>query len=76
MLDDPLIHAIGIVREHNKPMWTYIENVLRGEMTVDKECNDMKEAIRNALPSATRSHTYTSLNPTLEVHPIYIYRRK
>ena len=31
----------------------------------------MKEAIRNALPSATRSHTYITLNPTLAVHSIY-----
>ena len=31
----------------------------------------MKEAIKNAPADATRSHIYTALNPSMEVHPIY-----
>ena len=69
--DDPLMHAINIVKAHNKPVWSCIENVLNGDKFVDAEFNAMKEAITNAPPSATRSHTYLSLNPELEVHPIY-----
>ena len=71
MSDDPLMHAINIVKEHNKPVKTYIESVLNGENFVDSEINAMKEAITNAPPSATRSQTYLSLNPGLEVHPMY-----
>ena len=71
MSDDPLMHAINIVKKHNKLLKTYIESVLNGENFVDSEINVMKEAITNAPPSATRSHTYLSLNPRLEVHPIY-----
>ena len=71
MSDDPLMHAINIVKIHNKPVWAYIENVLNEDKFADTEFNTMKEAITNAPPSATRSHTYLSLNPGLEVHPIY-----
>ena len=71
MSDDPLMHAINIVKEHNKPVKMYIESVLNGENFVDSEINAMKEAITNAPPSATRSQTYLSLNPGLEVHPMY-----
>ena len=69
--EDPLMHAIGIVREHNKPVWSYMESVLSGDKFVEVELNNIKEAIQNAPLSATRSHTYISLNPTLEVHPFY-----
>ena len=71
MSDDPLMHAINIVKVHNKPVWSYIESVMNGDKFVDTELHIMKEAITNAPPSATRSHTYLSLNPGLEVHPIY-----
>ena len=47
MSDDPLMHAIAIVEQHNNP-----------------------ERIRNAPPSATRFHTYTSLNPDFTRHPV------
>ena len=71
MTDDPLMHAIGIAKEHNKPVWSYIQNILGGDKFSEKEIANMKETILNASPSATRFHTYISLNPTLEVHPLY-----
>ena len=73
MIDDPLMHAISITREHNKPMWSYIQNVLNGDADhfVDAETKTMKDDVQNAPPSGTRFRTYFSLNPTLEVHPIY-----
>ena len=71
MSDDPLMHAINIVKELNKPVWSYIESLLNGDNFLNTELDSMKEAIINAPPSATRMQTYHSLNPGLEVHPIY-----
>ena len=65
------MHAIGIAREHNKPVWSYVESVLSGDNFVEEELSNIKEAIQSAPASATKSHTYLSLNPTLEVHPLY-----
>ena len=52
---------------------SYIQNVLNGEADhfVDAETKTMKDDVQNAPPSGTRFRTYFSLNPTLEVHPIY-----
>ena len=65
------MHAIGIAREHNKPVWSYVESVLSGDNFVEEELSNIKEAIQSAPASATKSQTYLSLNPTLEVHPLY-----
>ena len=69
--EDPLMHAIGIAREHNKPVWSYVESVLSGDNFVEEELSNIKEAIQSAPASAIKSQTYLSLNPTLEVHPLH-----
>ena len=71
MSDDPLMHAISIVKEHNRPVWSYMETILNGEKFVEEELHNIKQAIHDAPPSATKSRTYINLNPTLEVHPLY-----
>ena len=71
MSDDPLMHAISIVKEHNRPVWSYMETILNGDKFVEEELHNIKQAIHDAPPSATKSRTYINLNPTLEVHPLY-----
>ena len=71
MSNDPLIHAIAIAKEHNKPVWSYIENVMGGDKFAENEIASIKESIQSSSPSATKFQTYISLNPTLEVHPLY-----
>lgn len=71
MTDDPLMHAINITKELNRPMWSYVESVLSVENFPKMMTDAMKESIQNAAPSATRSHTYLALNPELDVHPLY-----
>ena len=71
MSDDPLMHAISIVKEHNRPVWSYMETILNGDKFVEEELHNIKQAIHYAPPSATKSRTYINLNPTLEVHPLY-----
>ena len=63
--EDPLMHAIGIAREHNKPVWSYVESVLNGDKFVEEELSNIVKAIQSAPASATKSHTYLSLSPTL-----------
>ena len=74
MVDDPLMHTIAIVEQHNRPVYSYIQNVM--EINVksyyDENVQHTIERIRSAPPSATRFHTYTSLNPDFTIHPIYI----
>ena len=73
MLDDPLMHAIAIVEQHNNPIYSCIQNVMEidEETFYDDEEQRAVERIRNAPPSATRFHTYTSLNPDFTRHPVY-----
>ena len=71
MTDDPLMHAMNIAKEFNKPTWTYIESVLNGGDFVADKVNEIKESVRNADPVATRFHTYLALNPSLDVHALY-----
>ena len=71
MHDDPLIHALNIAEEHHKPMWKYIESIINGHDFVSVEETKIKESINTADPSATKFRTYHSLNPMLEVHPLY-----
>ena len=64
MSDDPLMHAISITEQHNSPVFSYIQSVLEidDETSYDDEEQHAVDRIRNAPPSATRFHTYTSLN--------------
>ena len=71
LTDDPLMHVINITKELNRPMWSYVESVMSGENFASDMVNTMKDTVRNARPSATRSHTYLALNPDLDVHPLY-----
>ena len=73
MSDDPLMHAISITGQHNSPVFSYIQSVLEidDETFYDDEEQHAVDRIRNAPPSATRSHTYASLNPEFTRHPLY-----
>ena len=71
MNDDPLIHALKIVQEHHKPMQKYIDKIVNGNDFVADEVTRLKEVVNTADPSATKIHTYLSLNPALDVHSLY-----
>ena len=71
MGDDPLMHALKTAREHHKPMQKYIEKIVNGNDFVADEVARIKQAINTADTSATKFHTYRSLNPTLDVHSLY-----
>lgn len=73
MLDDPLMHTITIVEQHNKPVFSYIQNIMAIDVQsyYEGDAQRATERIRNAPPTASRFHTYTSLNPDFIIHPIY-----
>ena len=73
MADDPFMHVFGITREMNRVMWRYIEGITDSGDTdfVVSELSKIRELIMNQPPSASKFVTYRTLNPTLEVHPLY-----
>ena len=73
MTDDPFIHVFGITQEMNSVMWRYIETITNSGDTdfIADELSVIKESIVNHPPSASKFTTYQTLNPTLEVHPLY-----
>ena len=73
MSDDPFIHAFGITREMNSVMWRYIETITSSGDTdfIADEVSKIKESIMDQPPTASKFRTYQTLNPTLEVHPLY-----
>ena len=71
MNDDPFMHAFSITRDTNKTMWKYIESVMNADNVVENGIAEMKEGIQNQPVTATKFLTYRSLNPTLDVHPLY-----
>ena len=73
MTDDPFMHVFGITREMNRVMWRYIEGITESGDTdfVASELSEIRESIMSQPPSASKFVTYRTLNPNLEVHPLY-----
>ena len=71
MQDDPLMHVLNITHDLNKPMWNYIEKLMDTDDFVAYELSNIKELIKNQPPTATKFHTYRTMNPNLITHPLY-----
>ena len=71
MHDDPFMHSWKITKEMNKPMCKYIDGIMNGGEFVADTLAEIKDGINNKPPTAMKFRTYCSLNPTLEVHPLY-----
>ena len=69
MCDDPFMHVLQLTMDKNTKMGAYIRSL--------STCPDFIEADRRArierVQSSTRSKsvTYSSINPSFEIHPIY-----
>ena len=57
--------------EYNPALWTYIQSFQSGENLLKHEEAKMRSIIITSDPSKTKMHTYITLNPNLEAHPIY-----
>ena len=71
MQDDPLMHVLNITHDLNKPIWNYIEKLMDTDDFVAYELSNIKELIANQPPTATKFHTYITMNPDLITHPLY-----
>ena len=70
MLDDPFIHSIRITRADNSSLMNYIDQLVDNEEDfVAVDIDKRKEYVRAS--NRTKSITYVSVNPTLDLHPIY-----
>ena len=69
MVDDPFMHVLRLTMSKNPRMKSYIKSLY--------DCPDFIEADRRARIERVRSSartkfaTYSTINPTFEVHPIY-----
>lgn len=48
-----------------------VPKITRGNDFITREVTRIKEEINNKQPTATKFQTYRTLNPTLEIHPLY-----
>ena len=69
--EDPLMHILSRTRNDNRVMWTYIQSIITGGDFVADEINGLKDGVRTATPGMTKFRTYLSVNPMLDVHPLY-----
>lgn len=70
MSDDPLMHSINITHSDNPVLSQYINSLLQHEGDfIDIDMKKRKERVLKS--KATKLVTYRSINPTLEIHPIY-----
>ena len=69
MLDDPFMHAVRLTQDKNRTMNGYLERL--------KNCDDfiakdrLERIARVRASERSKSVTYRSINPTMDVHPIY-----
>ena len=70
MLDDPLMHALRLTRSKNARMSSYIESLSNCDDFVKADKCAREERAR--LSTRTKTVTYCSINPTFELHSIYL----
>jgi hypothetical protein len=71
MMDDPFMHVLRLSTAKNPKMSSYISslklNTNHDFIEADRSCRI--ERVRSS--SRTKSVTYSTINPTFEVHPVY-----
>ena len=70
MRDDPLIHAVTVIRNYNVPTKRILDSLLFDDIDdVQLDLNNIKDNVRNS--DFSRIQFYKSINPDCNVHPIY-----
>ena len=69
MLDDPFMHVLRITKAKNKKMSSYLESLRKCDDFIERDRVERIERVRSS--ERTKSITYRSINPEMDVHPIY-----
>ena len=69
MNDDPFMHILRLTMSKNSMLSSYINHLYNCDDFIEADKLARSERIRTS--SRTKSATYLSLNPSLEVHPMY-----
>ena len=69
MLDDPFMYAVRLTRDKNRTMNGYLECLQNCDDFIEKD--RLSRIARVRASTQTKSVTYRSINPTMDVHTIY-----
>ena len=69
MVDNPFMHAVRITKAKNKKMSSYLESLRKCDDFIERDRVERIERVRSS--ERTKSITYRSINPEMDVHPIY-----
>ena len=70
MVDDPFMHAVRLTQDKNRKMSAYLEGLQNCDDFILKDRNERIARVR--ISERTKSATYRLINPTMDVHPIYL----
>ena len=70
MVDDPFMHAVRLTQDKNRKMSAYLEGLQNCDDFILKDRNERIARVRTS--ERTKSATYRLINPTMDVHPIYL----
>ena len=69
MMDDPFMHAVRLTQDKNRTMNGYLECLNNCDDFIAKD--RLERIARVRASERSKSVTYRSINPTMDVHPIY-----
>ena len=69
--DDPLMFSININKHCNTKTWKYIHHVISNEH-INSGIESLKQSVHSS--TKTKMKTYLTINPSLSVHPAYVYK--
>ena len=69
MVDDPFMHVLRLTHAKNKKMSTYLESLQKCDDFIERDRVVRIERVRSS--KRTKSILYRSINPEMDVHPMY-----
>ena len=69
MVDDPFMHVLRLTHAKNKKMSTYLESLQKCDDFIERDRVVRIERVRSS--KRTKSKLYRSINPEMDVHPMY-----
>ena len=69
MVDDPFMHVLRLTMARNTKMAAYITSLTTCADFIEADRRERIDRVQSS--TRTKSATYTSINPSFEIHPIY-----
>ena len=68
---DPLMFTLDFMSTNNRAIYSHIDNLLETTDYLTRDRDELCRQLREVPPERTKLQLYMSMNPQLEVHPLY-----